>query len=82
MRQSIIVCDRCGLRDLSGKKVLMTGFMLPLDEVQNIKEFLLVQSLWSCCYGTPPDINKLPRLEYPRPSGRKRWLLRAMSCVG
>jgi hypothetical protein len=36
--------------------------MLPIDEVENIKEFLLVQSLWSCCYGQPPDINGTVRV--------------------
>ena len=54
------------VKDLSGKKVLMTGFMLPIDEVQNIKEFLLVQSLWSCCYGQPPDINGIVRVVMPK----------------
>jgi hypothetical protein len=54
------------VKDLSGKKVLMTGFMLPIDDVQNIKEFLLVQSLWSCCYGTPPDINGIVRVVMPK----------------
>ena len=47
---------------LNGKNVLMTGFMLPIDEVEDIKEFLLVQSLWSCCYGQPPDINGIVRV--------------------
>lgn len=54
------------VKDLTGKKVLMTGFMLPIDEVQNIKEFLLVQSLWSCCYGQPPDINGIVRVVMPK----------------
>ena len=54
------------IKDLSGKKVLMTGFMLPIDEVQNIKEFLLVQSLWSCCYGQPPDIHGIVRVVMPK----------------
>ena len=54
------------IKDLSGKKVLMTGFMLPIDEVQNIKEFLLVQSLWSCCYGSPPDIHGIVRVVMPK----------------
>ena len=53
------------VKDLSGKKVLMTGFMLPIDEVQNIKEFLLVESLWSCCYGQPPDIHGIVRVVMP-----------------
>lgn len=54
------------VKELSGKKVLMTGFMLPIDEVQNIKEFLLVQSLWSCCYGSPPDIHGIVRVVMPK----------------
>jgi len=54
------------IKKLSGKKVLMTGFMLPIDEVQNIKEFLLVESLWSCCYGQPPDIHGIVRVVMPK----------------
>ena len=50
------------VKKLDGEQVLMTGFMLPIDEVENIKEFLLVQSLWSCCYGQPPDINGIVRV--------------------
>ena len=50
------------IKKLDGKQVLMTGFMLPIDEVENIKEFLLVQSLWGCCYGSPPDINGVVRV--------------------
>ncbi|MFN9334107.1 MAG: DUF3299 domain-containing protein [Planctomycetota bacterium] len=54
------------VKELDGKKVLMTGFMLPIDEVQNIKEFLLVKSLWSCCYGQPPDIPGIVRVVMPK----------------
>ena len=54
------------VKELDGKKVLMTGFMLPIDEVQNIKEFLLVKSLWSCCYGQPPDIHGIVRVVMPK----------------
>ena len=57
------------IKELDGKRVMMTGFMLPIDEVQNIREFLLVQSLWSCCYGQPPDINGIVRVVMP---GKKR----------
>lgn len=54
------------IKQLSGEKVLMTGFMLPIDEVENIGEFLLVKSLWSCCYGQPPDVNGLVRCVMPK----------------
>ena len=57
------------VKKLDGKRVMMTGFMLPIDEVENIKEFLLVQSLWSCCYGQPPDINGIVRVVM---KGKKR----------
>ena len=50
------------VKKLDGIKVMMTGFMLPIDEVEDIKQFLLVQSLWSCCFGQPPDINGLVRV--------------------
>ena len=49
------------VRALDGKQVLMLGFMLPLDEVEGMREFLLVSSLWSCCYGTPPDVHGIVR---------------------
>lgn len=50
------------IKALDGKQVAMIGFMLPIDEVEEIREFLLVQSLWACCFGTPPDINGLVRV--------------------
>ncbi|MFN3242285.1 MAG: DUF3299 domain-containing protein [Planctomycetota bacterium] len=49
------------VRALDGLQVLMLGFMLPLDEVEDMREFLLVSSLWSCCYGTPPDVHGIVR---------------------
>lgn len=51
---------------LDGQKIAMIGFMLPIDEVKDIRHFLLVQSLWSCCYGTPPDVNGIVRVELPK----------------
>ena len=51
---------------LDGKKVAMIGFMLPIDEAKDVRHFLLVQSLWSCCYGTPPDIHGIVRIELPK----------------
>jgi hypothetical protein len=50
------------LEKLDGQQVMMIGFMLPIDDVQEMKEFLLVQSLWSCCFGQPPDINGIVRV--------------------
>ena len=69
------------VKDLDGKKVLMTGFMLPIDEVRNIKEFLLVQSLWSCCYGQPPDINGIVRVVMPK-NKRTDYMFDPLKVIG
>jgi len=45
------------IRDLEGKPVTMAGFLMPLYEYEDIKEFNLVASHWSCCFGVPPGIN-------------------------
>ena len=39
---------------LDGKDVMAWGYLLYLEEDQ----FLLVESLWSCCFGRPPDIHE------------------------
>ena len=46
---------------LDGTQVVMVGFMLPTETVEDMREFLLVESRWSCCYGTPPDIHGIVR---------------------
>ena len=57
------------LEKLNGKRVAMAGFMLPIDEVENIKTFYLVKSLWSCCYGVPPDVNGLVKVNVKAKKG-------------
>ncbi|MCB9890413.1 MAG: DUF3299 domain-containing protein [Planctomycetes bacterium] len=57
------------LAKLDGKKVVMAGFMLPIDEVEDIKTFYLVKSLWSCCYGIPPDVNGLVKIHVAAKKG-------------
>jgi hypothetical protein len=42
---------------LNGTKVGLAGYMLTLDQVENIHEFLVVEAFWSCCFGTPPSMN-------------------------
>lgn len=54
------------IKGFAGKKVLMIGLMLPIDKVEDIEEFLLVPSLWSCCIGQPPDINGIVRCVMPK----------------
>jgi hypothetical protein len=41
---------------LSGCKVRLTGFMIPMDQADRITQFALVPSLFSCCYGQPPQV--------------------------
>lgn len=50
------------VKALDGKTVMMIGFMLPINKIEDIDEFLLVQSLWACCYGQPPDLNGIVRV--------------------
>jgi len=45
------------IRALDGVKVTMAGFLLPLYEFDDIKEFNLVASHWSCCFGVPPGLS-------------------------
>jgi hypothetical protein len=45
------------IKALDGKKVVMNGFLLPLYEYEDIREFGLVANHMSCCFGFPPGIN-------------------------
>ena len=53
------------IKKLDGKDIEMTGFMMPLSEVNDITEFLLVPSLWGCCYGQPPAVNHIVVVKMP-----------------
>jgi hypothetical protein len=41
---------------LSGHDIRLHGFMIPMDQAANITQFALVPSLFSCCFGQPPQI--------------------------
>jgi hypothetical protein len=45
------------IRVFDGKTVQMTGYMMPLSDIKDIKSFILVPSLFGCCYGQPPAVN-------------------------
>jgi len=53
------------IKKLDGKEIEMIGFMMPLSEVKNITEFILVPSLWGCCYGQPPAVNHIVVVKMP-----------------
>lgn len=40
-----------------GQRVTMVGFLQPLYEFSEIRQFALVGSHWSCCFGVPPGLN-------------------------
>jgi hypothetical protein len=45
------------IRIFEGQPVVMDGYMMSLGDVKDIKSFVLVPSLWGCCYGQPPAVN-------------------------
>jgi hypothetical protein len=45
------------IRAFDGQNVQMAGYMMPLQDVKSIKSFVLVPSLFGCCYGQPPAVN-------------------------
>ena len=44
------------VKQLSGSKIRLHGFMIPMDQADNITQFALVPSLFACCFGQPPQI--------------------------
>jgi len=44
------------VKALSGMKIRLHGFMIPIDQAENITQFALVPSLFACCFGQPPQI--------------------------
>jgi hypothetical protein len=41
---------------LSGGTIRVRGYMIPMDQADNITQFALVPSLFACCFGQPPQI--------------------------
>jgi hypothetical protein len=48
------------IKQLNGRKVIVTGFMLPIkmDGNEQTTEFLLMKSQLLCCYGIAPQVNE------------------------
>jgi hypothetical protein len=44
------------VKALSGSTIKLHGYMVPLDQAENISRFALVPSLFACCYGQPPQV--------------------------
>jgi hypothetical protein len=51
---------------LNGAKIRTHGFMIPLDQADNITEFALVPSLFACCFGAPPQVQHTMVVRTPK----------------
>ena len=51
---------------MSGSKIRLNGYMIPMDQAESITEFALVPSLFSCCYGQPPQIQHTIVVHVPK----------------
>ena len=52
------------VKQMDGKKVAITGFMLPIDvDKGKVTQFLLLKSTLSCCFGIAPRINEVIYVE-------------------
>lgn len=47
---------------LDGKEIIVRGFMMPDIDLDHIREFHFVRSLYSCCFGAPPQMNEIMRV--------------------
>jgi hypothetical protein len=46
------------VRSLDGQNVGVPGFILTLGETERMHEFILLESLWGCCFGAVPEVNQ------------------------
>ncbi len=51
---------------LNGAKIRLNGYMIPMDQAESITEFALVPSLFSCCFGQPPQIQHTIVVHVPK----------------
>src|SRR3954468_9048722 len=54
------------VKGLNGAKIRTHGFMIPLDQADNITEFALVPSLFACCFGQPPQVQHTMVVRTPK----------------
>lgn len=43
---------------LDERRVGVAGYMMSMGEYDDVRNFLLVESQWSCCFGLPPEANQ------------------------
>ena len=44
------------VKALAGSTVRVRGYMIPMDQAENITQFALVPDLFACCFGAPPQV--------------------------
>lgn len=54
------------VKALSGHQVKLRGFMIPMDQAENITSFALVPSLFGCCFGQPPQVQHTVIVKTPK----------------
>src|SRR5207244_8110842 len=54
------------VKALTGMKLRLHGFMIPMDQAENITHFALVPSLFACCFGQPPQIQHTMVVHTPK----------------
>ena len=54
------------IQKFNDKKVLIRGFMLGLGEVKEVSQFVLIPSLYGCCFGQPLDVNHVLAVKLTR----------------
>jgi hypothetical protein len=55
------------IKALNGKKVVISGFMLPLEvHGETATEFLILRNQSSCCFGTAPKLNEFVMVKVPK----------------
>jgi hypothetical protein len=54
------------VKRLSGATIRLKGYMIPMDQADNISQFALVPSLFNCCYGQPPQIQHTIMVNCPK----------------
>jgi hypothetical protein len=47
------------VKGLTGAKVRVKGFMIPMDQASYVTSFALVPDLFACCFGQPPQVQHM-----------------------
>jgi hypothetical protein len=47
------------VKSLSGSKLRVNGYMIPMDQAEAVSSFALVPDLFACCFGQPPQIQHI-----------------------